>query len=92
MAIMGAGELFGEDDIFQERDRIVSCCWSSTTGELYSINKTECLKMIRTQDKRDLIIDLTKQKAVLRSQRLKMLSRVSDTLGNMKISTPKATL
>ena len=48
--------------------------------------------MIRTQDKRDLIIDLTKQKAVLRSQRLKMLSRVSDTLGNMKISTPKATL
>lgn len=41
MAIMGAGELFGEDDIFEERDRVMSCRWSSTTGELYAISKTE---------------------------------------------------
>lgn len=32
----------------------------------------------------DLIKDLTKQKAALRNERLKMLSRVSDSHGNLK--------
>lgn len=63
MALLSEGELFGDDDIFEKRRRALSCCCNSTTGLLYEIPKNEFMKMIRSEDKKIVMLELSKQKA-----------------------------
>lgn len=80
IAILGKGEIFGDDEVIENKPRNMNCVCSSITGELLAIKAEDFLIKVKSEETMGMITIKNRAKSTIRNSKVEIF----DLLDNQK--------